>query len=108
MISDLVNRLQKEALADAEKHGWCTKELSVNKQTRTTKSQQYETLNGEIHKLETDITSLGEDIADLSKDLAELNGARSNATKLRAEEKAENQATIKDAVEAQQAVAQAI
>eukprot|EP00930_Biecheleria_cincta_P104339 TRINITY_DN96580_c0_g1_i1.p1 TRINITY_DN96580_c0_g1~~TRINITY_DN96580_c0_g1_i1.p1 ORF type:complete len:692 (-),score=213.63 TRINITY_DN96580_c0_g1_i1:14-2089(-) len=108
MISDLINRLQKEALSDAEKHGWCQKELAVNEQTRTTKAQQYETLNGEIHTLETDITSLGEDIADLSKDLAELNKARSNATRLRADEKAENEETIKDAVEAQQAVAQAI
>merc|ERR1712187_928000 len=47
-------------------------------------------------------------ISDLTAAVAELNAAMAKATKLRAEEKAKNKETIKDAGEAQAAVAQAL
>merc|ERR1719401_1703329 len=51
---------------------------------------------------------LSEDIAELAAAVAELDKAMAEATTLRQEEKAKNEATIKDAAEAQTAVAQAL
>jgi len=108
MISDLITRLQEEAAADTEKEGWCKKELASNEQTRTKKQQQMETLQTEFDQLQVDITELGDSIDALSKDVTKLNADRSTATKLRDDEKAENLATVKDAQDAQKAIAQAV
>merc|ERR1712139_408705 len=48
------------------------------------------------------------EISELTKAVAELDAAMAKATKFREEEKAKNAETIKDAQEAQKAVAQAL
>jgi cell division septum initiation protein DivIVA len=58
--------------------------------------------------LEASIAKLTEEIAELTKAVAALDAAMAEATKLRAEEKEKNTETIKDAQEAQTAVAQAL
>jgi len=65
-------------------------------------------LTAEIDELNASIAELGEDLTDLSKAVAELDQAMSTATKQRQEEKASNTETIKDASDAQTAVAQAL
>ena len=107
MISDLVTRLQKEAAADTEKEGWCKKELATNEQTRSSKKQLVDTVRGEVNQLKVDITELGDELEALKKDITSLTADRAKATKLRKDEKAENVATIKDAQDAQKAIAQA-
>merc|ERR1719296_579347 len=67
-----------------------------------------ETLHAEIDQLDTSIATLSEDIADLTQAVAELDAAMKKATKMRQEEKAENEQTIKDSQEAQGAVAKAM
>merc|ERR1719195_1413731 len=108
MIKDLITRLMEEANEEAEHKGWCDTELSTNEQTRKEKTEAVETLHAEIDQLEASIAKLTEDIADLTKAVAELDAAMAKATKLRTEEKAENEMTIKDSQEAQTAVAQAL
>merc|ERR1712060_1023172 len=108
MIKDLLVRLMEEANEEAEHKGWCDTELATNEQTRKEKTEAVETLHAEIDQLEASIAKLTEEISDLSTAVAELNAAMAKATKLRAEEKATNLATIKDAGEAQTAVAQAL
>jgi len=108
MIKDLIVRLMEEANEEAEHKGWCDTELSTNEQTRKEKTEAVETLHAEIDQLEASIAKLTEDIAELSKALAKLDADMSEATKLRQEEKATNEATIKDAQDAQTAVAQAL
>jgi len=108
MIKDLIVRLMEEANDEAEHKGWCDTELSTNEQTRKEKTEAVETLHAEIDQLEASIAKLTEDISELAKAVAELDAAMSEATKLRLEEKATNEATIKDAGEAQTAVAQAL
>merc|ERR1719488_70033 len=108
MIKDLIVKLMEEANEEAEHKGWCDTELSTNEQTRTEKTQAVEQLHAEIDQLEASIAKLTEDISDLTKAVAELDAAMAKATKLRQEEKAKNAETIKDADEAQVAVAQAI
>jgi len=108
MIKDLIVRLMEEANEEAEHKGWCDTELSTNEQTRKEKTEAVEVLHAEIDQLEASIAKLTEEISDLTKAVAELNAAMAKATELRAEEKAKNKATIKDAGEAQTAVAQAL
>merc|ERR1719161_1047078 len=67
-----------------------------------------ETLHAEIDELETSIAALTEQIAELTKAVAELDAAMAKATEIRAAEKAKNAETIKDAQDAQTAVAQAL
>jgi len=108
MIKDLIVRLMEEANEEAEHKGWCDTELSTNEQTRKEKTMAVETLHAEIDELEASIAKLTEEIAELTKAVAELDAAMAKATEIRAAEKAKNTETIKDAQDAQTAVAQAL
>merc|ERR1719502_741632 len=108
MIKDLIVRLMEEANEEAEHKGWCDTELSTNEQTRKEKTQAVETLHAEIDELEASIAKLTEEIAELTAAVAELDAAMAKATEIRQAEKAKNEETIKDAQEAQTAVAQAL
>merc|ERR1711937_441592 len=107
-MGDLIVRLMEEANEEAEHKGWCDTELSTNEQTRKEKTDAVETLHAEIDQLEASISKLTEDITELTKAVADLDAAMAKATEIRQEEKTENTATIKDAGEAQTAVAQAL
>merc|ERR1712066_973187 len=88
--------------------GWCDTELSTNEQTRKEKTEAVETLHAEKDELEASIAKLSEDVAELTAEVAKLTSAMAESTTMRQEEKATNSATIKDAQEAQTAVAQAL
>merc|ERR1719313_2734807 len=98
----------EEANEEAEHKGWCDTELSTNEQTRKEKTAAVETLHAEIDELSASIAKLTQEITDLTAEIAEVDKAVAEATAIRAEEKATNEQTIKDAVEAQTDVAQAL
>merc|ERR1719399_2632627 len=108
MIKDLIVRLMEEANEEAEHKGWCDTELATNEATRKEKTQAVETLHAEIDQLESSIAKLSEEITELTAAVAALDKAMAEATELRTAEKAKNEETIKDATEAQSAVAQAL
>jgi len=108
MIKDLIVRLMEEANEEAEHKGWCDTELTTNEQTRKEKTEAVETLHSEIDQLQASIAKLTEEIAELTKAVTDLAAAMAKATELRNEEKAKNEATIKDAQVAQTAVANAL
>jgi len=108
MIKDLLVRLMEEANEEAEHKGWCDTELATNEQTRKEKTDAVETLHAEIDQLEASIAKLTEEVAELTQAVADLDKAMAEATKVRQDEKATNEQTIKDAGEAQTAVAQAL
>merc|ERR1719454_1394553 len=108
MIKDLIVRLMEEANEEAQHKGWCDTELATNEQTRKEKADAVETLRAEIDELGASIATLTEEIAALIKAVAELEAAMAKATEMRNAEKAKNDETIKDAQEAQTAVAQAL
>merc|ERR1719473_441893 len=108
MIKDLIVKLLEEANEEAEHKGWCDTELSTNEQTRKEKTEAVETLHAEIDELQASIAKLTEEITELTEAVAALDAAVAKATKIREEEKAKNTETIKDAQEAQTAVAQAL
>eukprot|EP00441_Pelagodinium_beii_P022526 CAMPEP_0197655554 /NCGR_PEP_ID=MMETSP1338-20131121/39517_1 /TAXON_ID=43686 ORGANISM="Pelagodinium beii, Strain RCC1491" /NCGR_SAMPLE_ID=MMETSP1338 /ASSEMBLY_ACC=CAM_ASM_000754 /LENGTH=668 /DNA_ID=CAMNT_0043231217 /DNA_START=53 /DNA_END=2059 /DNA_ORIENTATION=- len=108
MIEGLITKLNDQATAEATKKGWCDTELATNKATREDKTDTVDTLQAEIDELTADITKLGHDVVTLSSELSELNTAMKEATELRQKEKYKNANTVKDAKEAQSAVAQAL
>eukprot|EP00746_Dinoflagellata_sp_MGD_P125681 gnl/MRDRNA2_/MRDRNA2_60503_c0_seq1.p1 gnl/MRDRNA2_/MRDRNA2_60503_c0~~gnl/MRDRNA2_/MRDRNA2_60503_c0_seq1.p1 ORF type:complete len:666 (-),score=233.57 gnl/MRDRNA2_/MRDRNA2_60503_c0_seq1:22-2019(-) len=108
MIKDMIFKLMEEAAEEAEHKGFCDTELTTNKQTRDTKTEDAATLKAEIEKLGADISKLGEEVAELSAAVSEIDAAVAKATQERTEEKSKNQATIADATAGEAAVQQAI
>merc|ERR1719327_2576459 len=108
MIKDLIDKLMEEAAAEAAHKGWCDQELATNAKTRKEKTDAVESLKAEIDELTASIAKLGEEIVELSAAIADLDAAMAKATEMRETEKAKNAETIKDAQEAQTAVAQAL
>jgi hypothetical protein len=108
LIQDLIFRLTEEANQEAEHKGWCDKELASNEVVKKQKTDEVDTLTSEIDELAAQINTLAQQIADLEKAVADLDVAVATATEIRQKEKAENETTIKDSSEAQQAIAQAL
>jgi len=108
MIKDLIVRLMEEANQETEHKGWCDTELSVNKVTRDKKTEAVNMLTSEIEQLTADIAKLKQEVADLQAEILKSDETVAKATEIRTAEKAKNEATIKDAKEAQAAVAQAL
>jgi len=108
MIKDMITKLTEEANEEAEHKGWCDTELSTNEQTRKEKTAAVETLHAQIDQLEASIRKAGDEITELNKEVAESDAAVAKATSVREEEKAKNTVCIKDAQDAQTAVASAL
>jgi len=108
MIKDLIMRLEEEASEEAQHKGWCDKELAVNEHNRKTRTAEVESLKSQIDELESSIAQLTLDVARIGEEVAAIDKEVNQSTVMRNEEKATNEATIKDAQEAQVAVSQAI
>merc|ERR1719169_307302 len=104
LIDEMITRLLEEANADAEKKGFCDKELETNKITRDKLTAEIDELDAAIEEGKATIMKLTDDIAKLTKEVAELDAAMQEATSLREAEKEKNAATIADAKAAQDAV----
>merc|ERR1719281_189611 len=108
MIKDMIQKLMQEATEEAEHKGFCDTELTTNKQTRDSKTEESDELTAEAEKLSADVSKLSEEIAGLSDDIAALDAMMAKATANREAEKAKNVATIEDAKGAQAATSQAM
>merc|ERR1719236_18804 len=107
MIKDLIVKLMEEATADTEHKGWCDTELTTNKQTRDSKTEDVNSLNAEIEDLTSEIAQLTQRIEDLTTAIKELDAQMAEATEDRLAAKAKNEETIQEAKDAQTAVEQA-
>lgn len=108
LIQDLLVKLMEEANAEADHKAWCDTELATNKQTREDLSTSVTDLTAQVDELTALVAKLGKDITQLSSEIAELDAAVAKALEDRAKEKEDNAVTLKEAQEAQAAVAQAI
>jgi len=108
MIEELLMKLKEEAAAEADHKQWCDKELHDNKLKREEHQSAVDRLMAEVEQLGSTIQSMSEEITTAAKEQAELTTAMSEATTARTDEKTENEATIKDSVQAQEAVKQAL
>merc|ERR1719240_984202 len=103
----MITRLLEEANADAEKEGWCDTEMGKSKVTRNKLSEEIDGLDAAIEDGKGTIMKLTQELADLADEIKDLDSQQGEATDLRGEEKAKNEATIADAQGAQKAVAAA-
>jgi len=108
LIQQLIERLLREATSEATKKGFCDTELGKATKDRDFRFADVKKLNSELAGLEAKQDELEEELESLAKSLKELNEALAEATKLRADEKAENLETIKTGKEGLAAVSEAI
>merc|ERR1719238_775044 len=97
LIQELIERLLQEAANEANQKGWCDKALADATQRRDNAVTSVDELNNEMAGLEAKRDKLAEDLAVLTKEIKELKAALAKATKERADEKAESEATITEA-----------
>jgi len=108
MIKDMIQKLMQEATEEAEHKGFCDTELTTNKQTRDSKTEESDELTAESEKLTADIQQLAAEIATLGEEIAAIDAMMAKATSIREAEKEKNKATIEDAKGAQAATQQAL
>jgi hypothetical protein len=88
LIQAMIEKLLKEAEADATEKAFCDKELAETNQKKADKEASIEKLTTKIDSMSAKSAKLKEEIADLEKELAALAKAQAEMDKLRAEEKA--------------------
>lgn len=107
MIDGMITRLLEEAKGDAEHEGFCDTEMGKSKITRNKLTEEIDALTAACEDGKATVMQLTETIATLSQEVADLDRSVEEATSLRTAEKAKNEATVKDAKDAQKAVAAA-
>jgi len=108
LIEALILKLNEEEHKEATKKAFCDKELAESKATRNEKTDAVASLKAQVDEITAEIAKLADDAKKLGVEIQELNKAVTSATDIRNKEKAKNKATIRDATEAQTAVAKAL
>merc|ERR550532_78567 len=102
LITDMVEKLEKEADDDASHNAYCEKELAETKEKQEDKNAEISKLSTAIDKMTTRSAQLKNEVAELQKALSELQKAQLEMTKLRQEEHAEfvqNKADMEQGIE---------
>lgn len=108
MIEDMIAKLQHEAGEQATQKAFCDEETMSSMNSKQHKEGKLAKVSARIEKAEASIATLMEQVAVLSQQIAEIDAAMSEATVMRQEEKAQFQATERDASASQEACASAI
>jgi len=87
LITDMIEKLEAEAEADATKKAYCDKELAETNQKKDDKNAEIEKLSAKIGSSKAKSAKLKEEVATLQKELAALTRAQAEMDKIRAEEK---------------------
>jgi len=107
MMKDLIVKLMEEANSEADQKGYCDSELTVNKVTRDSKTNEVDELTAEVEKATADLAQMKQSISKLSEEISDLRASQEKSTEIRQEEKATNTETISESKEAQVAVERA-
>merc|ERR1719353_773593 len=102
LIAEMIERLLKEAEADAAHKGYCDKEMAETKAKKEELTTEIEELTTKIDKMTAESAKLKEEVATLSKELADLATSQQEMDKIREEEKAaydENKAETEKGLE---------
>eukprot|EP00747_Dinoflagellata_sp_TGD_P027245 gnl/TRDRNA2_/TRDRNA2_132492_c0_seq2.p1 gnl/TRDRNA2_/TRDRNA2_132492_c0~~gnl/TRDRNA2_/TRDRNA2_132492_c0_seq2.p1 ORF type:complete len:719 (+),score=303.67 gnl/TRDRNA2_/TRDRNA2_132492_c0_seq2:85-2241(+) len=108
LIQELIERLLQQAKEEAQKQGFCATELGKSKQDRDNRFTDTKKLNVKLRGLEAKEAELETELETLAMDLKELKANLDKATKIRKEEKEENEDVISKASDGEKAVAEAI
>jgi len=88
LITDMIEKLEAEAEADATKKAYCDKELAETNQKKDDKTAEIEKLTAKIEQQKAQSAKLKEEVAVLQEELAALVKEQAEMDKIRAEEKA--------------------
>jgi chromosome segregation ATPase len=88
LIADMIDKLEKEAAADAEHKAFCDKELGENEAKEADKIAEIEKLTTKIDQWSARSAQLKEEVATLGKELAALAKSQQTMDKIREDEKA--------------------
>jgi len=108
LIEELITRLIAEAGAEAEHKGWCDTELGQNEHTRKRKTAEFDNLRASIDELSADLATLTKDLETLAAEEAQLKKDVEKETDLRNNETAQNNKTIAEAKQGEDAVGKAL
>jgi uncharacterized small protein (DUF1192 family) len=108
MIQKMIFHLMSEQKDEDDHKNWCDKEIDQTTMMKEDKETKRDELQTAMDQLSAEIESLSTSITENTEFVANLNAEIEQATAQRGEEKAENEATIKDATDAQTAISQAI
>lgn len=108
LISDLLVKLQEEALAELNHKGWCDKELSTNELTRTEKAEQVSMLHEKSHTLTAKIATETANQEEATNKYKRLQSEMDSAKKDFEVEKATHQDIVDKAKEATEKLTKAI
>jgi len=97
LIQELIDRLLQEASNEANQKGWCDKATSDATDKRDYAVEEIADLNSQIEKLEAERNRLADELSILAEDINELTNIRTKTQNERAEEKQQNELTIKEA-----------
>jgi len=88
MISDMIEKLEKEQAAAAELKQWCDKEIAEATAKKEDATAIFEKLSTKIDSKTAQSKKLKEEVATLQKELAELAESQAQMDTIRADEKA--------------------
>jgi len=89
LITDMIEKLEAEAEADATKKAYCDKELAETNQKKDDKSAEIEKLSAKIESSKAKSNKLKEQVATLQSELATLTREQAQMDKIRAQEKSD-------------------
>merc|ERR1712127_69665 len=89
LITDMIEKLEAEAEADATKKAYCDKELAETNTKKDDKTAEIEKLSAKIEQQTAHSAKLKEEVATLESELAALVREQAEMDKIRAEEKAQ-------------------
>jgi len=102
LISDMIQKLEDESSADADKKAYCDKELGESNEKHEDKTAEVSKLTAKIDQMTSKSAKLKQEVAKLQKELAALAASQTEMDKIRKEEntvytkyKAENEKALK-------------
>merc|ERR1719456_2224846 len=107
MIQKMIFRLMAEQKDEDDHKNWCDLELEKSNESKDDKDNRMELLNAKIASANAEVADLTNEIADDDESVSDITKYMQEEKELRKENHDENVATVKDAQDAQQAVADA-